>query len=47
MGEMLRANWDKLDANKDGFLDEKELAGTTALLNRRIADAQAQQSIGQ
>jgi hypothetical protein len=47
MGEMLRANWDKLDANKDGFLDEKELAGTTAQLNRRIADAQAQQSIGQ
>jgi mono/diheme cytochrome c family protein len=47
MGEMLRANWDKLDANKDGFLDEKELAGTTAMLNRRIADAQAQQSIGQ
>jgi hypothetical protein len=47
MGEMLRANWDKLDANKDGFLDATELAGTTAMLNKRIADAQAQQSIGQ
>ena len=47
MGEMLRANWDKLDTNKDGFLDASELAGTTAMLNRRIADAQAQQSVGQ
>jgi hypothetical protein len=47
MGEMLRANWDKLDANKDGFLDATELSGTTAMLNKRIADAQAQQSVGQ
>jgi hypothetical protein len=44
---MLRANWDKLDANKDGFLDATELSGTTAMLNKRIADAQAQQSVGQ
>jgi Ca2+-binding EF-hand superfamily protein len=47
MGEMIRANFDKLDTDKDGFLNEKELAVTTTMLNKRIADAQAQQSIGQ
>jgi hypothetical protein len=47
MGQMLAANFDKLDLDKDGFLAEGELTQVNALLNRRIQDAQAQQSVGQ
>jgi AhpC/TSA family len=47
MGQMVTANFDKLDANKDGFLNEAELAAVTRMINGRINDAQAEQSIGQ
>lgn len=47
MGQMILANFDKLDANKDGALDETELAAVTGQLNRRIQQAQDQQSVGQ
>jgi hypothetical protein len=47
MGQLLAANFDKLDANKDGFLEEPELANVNKMINRNIADAQAQQSVGQ
>jgi hypothetical protein len=46
-GQMIAANFDRMDADKDGFLDATELASVTQLMNRRIEDAQAQQSIGQ
>ncbi|MDP3736593.1 MAG: redoxin domain-containing protein [Hyphomonadaceae bacterium] len=47
MGQMITANFDKLDTDKDSFLSEPELAAVTGTINRRIADAQAQQSVGQ
>lgn len=47
MAQMLLANWDKVDANKDGSLSNTEMAGINQQINGRIAAAQAQQSIGQ
>ncbi len=47
MGQMISANFDKLDTDKDSFLSEAELATVTGNINRRIAQAQAQQSVGQ
>lgn len=47
MAQMLLSNWDKVDANKDGFIDESEMGPLNQMMNKRIKDAQAQQSIGQ
>jgi hypothetical protein len=47
MAQMLLANWDKVDANKNGFIDEAEMAPINAQMNGRIKQAQAQQSVGQ
>lgn len=47
MAQMLLANWDKVDANKDGFLSNSEMGSINQVINGRIAAAQAQQSIGQ
>ena len=47
MAQMLLANWDKVDTNKNGFIDEDEMAPINAQMNGRIKQAQAQQSIGQ
>ncbi|MDZ4762727.1 MAG: hypothetical protein SGJ21_16835 [Alphaproteobacteria bacterium] len=47
MGAMLAANFDKLDLDKDGFLQEPELAQVSQLVNRRIQEAQSEQSVGQ
>ncbi len=47
MAQMLLANWDKVDLNKNGFIDEDEMAPINAQMNGRIKKAQAQQSIGQ
>ena len=47
MAQMLLANWDKVDLNKNGFIDEDEMAPINAQMNGRIKQAQAQQSIGQ
>ena len=47
MAQMLLANWDKVDLNKNGFIDEDEMAPINAQMNGRIKQAQAQQSVGQ
>jgi hypothetical protein len=47
MGQMITANFDRLDTNKDGYLQESELTQVTQMLNRRIQEAQEQQSVGQ
>ncbi len=47
MAQMLLANWDKLDTNKDGFLENAEMASINQMINGRINQAQAQQSVGQ
>ncbi|MEQ1780093.1 MAG: hypothetical protein ABMA14_01950, partial [Hyphomonadaceae bacterium] len=47
MAQMLLANWDKVDLNKNGFIDEDEMAPINAQMNGRIKKAQEQQSIGQ
>jgi hypothetical protein len=47
MGQMVLANFDKLDADKSGQLSETELGQVTRMMNRAIETAQAQQSIGQ
>ncbi len=47
MAQMLKANFEKLDADHDGGLDDNELSPVTKMMNRRIEEAQAQQSIGQ
>jgi hypothetical protein len=47
MGQMILANFDKLDTNKDGFLEDSELASVNQVINGRIREAQAQQSVGQ
>jgi peroxiredoxin len=47
MAQMLLANWDKVDANHDGFLSNEEMTVINQQINGRIAQAQAQQSIGQ
>ncbi len=47
MAQQLLARWDQVDLNKDGYLDKAELEPITQMLNGRIRQAQAQQSIGQ
>jgi peroxiredoxin len=47
MGQRLLAAFDQLDANKDGFLVESELAAVASIMQRQINNAQAQQSVGQ
>ena len=47
MAQMLLANWDKVDANKDGFLTPDEMGAINQIMTSRINAAQAQQSIGQ
>ena len=44
---MLLANWDKVDLNKNGFIDGEEMTPINQMMTKRIKDAQAQQSIGQ
>ena len=47
MAKMLLDNWDMADTNEDGFLTADEMTMINQFMNRRIRDAQAQQSIGQ
>lgn len=47
MAQLLLANWDKLDANKDGFLTPDEMDSINQMMSGRINAAQGQQSIGQ
>lgn len=47
MAQMLLANWDKVDADKDGFLNNAEMSEINGIINGRIRAAQEQQSIGQ
>ncbi len=47
MGTRLLAAFDQLDANKDGFLEETEMASIASIMQRSINQAQAQQSVGQ
>lgn len=47
MAQMLLANWDMADANKDGYLTPDEMSAINQFMNRRIREAQDQQSIGQ
>lgn len=47
MAKMLLDNWDKVDANKDGFLTPDEMGAINQMMSGRINAAQAQQSIGQ
>ena len=47
MAQMLLANWDKVDTDKDGYLVTSEMTQINGMINGRIREAQAQQSIGQ
>jgi hypothetical protein len=47
IGAAMSARFDMMDTNKDGFLDDKELAPAMGALSNRIAAGQAQQSVGQ
>lgn len=47
MATMLLANWDMADGNKDGYLTPDEMSAINQFMNRRIREAQDQQSIGQ
>jgi len=47
MGQMIRANFERMDADKSGTLSEAELSTVTRMMNRRIEEAAAQQSVGQ
>ncbi len=47
MAQMLLSNWDKVDSNGDGFIDVSEMGPINQMMNGRIKQAQAQQSIGQ
>ncbi len=40
IGEMMRANFDKFDTDKDGFLTDTEAAALVPIMNRRITEAQ-------
>jgi mono/diheme cytochrome c family protein len=46
-GQALLTNFDRLDADHDGFLTNEEMAIISGQVNRRIDAAQAQQSVGQ
>jgi Ca2+-binding EF-hand superfamily protein len=47
MAQMLLSNWDKVDANGDGYLQLSEMDSINKMMSGRINAAQAQQSIGQ
>jgi hypothetical protein len=47
MGARILTAFDQLDANKDGYLVESELASIASIMQRGINAAQAQQSVGQ
>ena len=47
MAQMLLSNWDKVDTNKDGFIEVSEMGPINQMMNGRIRQAQAQQSVGQ
>jgi hypothetical protein len=47
MGTRILTAFDQLDANKDGYLVESELASIASVMQRGINAAQAQQSVGQ
>lgn len=47
MSKLLMDNWDKVDANKDGYIAVSEMGPINQMMGRRISDAQAQQSVGQ
>jgi peroxiredoxin len=47
MAQMLSANFDRMDTDKDGALNSDELKPITQMMNRRIQQAQDQQSVGQ
>jgi Copper type II ascorbate-dependent monooxygenase, C-terminal domain len=47
MAKMLLENWDKVDANKDGYIAVSEMGPINQMMNGRIREAQAQQSVGQ
>ncbi len=42
MGQMVTANFDRLDTSKDGFLDPKELDGVSRMMSSRIAAAEGE-----
>lgn len=47
MAQMLLTNWDRIDADKDGFLAPNEMGSINQMMSGRINAAQSQQSIGQ
>lgn len=47
MATMLLANWDRADTDKDGYLVAAEMTAISQMMNSRIRQAQAQQSVGQ
>jgi hypothetical protein len=47
MAQMLLSNWDKVDTNKDGFIEVSEMGPINQMMGGRIRQAQAQQSVGQ
>jgi peroxiredoxin len=47
MGQMIGANFEKMDADSDGGLNQAELAPIARMMNRRLEEAAAQQSVGQ
>ncbi len=47
MAQMLLTNWDRIDADKDGFLTPNEMGSINQMMSGRINAAQSQQSIGQ
>ena len=47
MAQMLLANWDKVDLDKDGFINASEMGPINQQMNGRIRAAQEQQSVGQ
>jgi peroxiredoxin/mono/diheme cytochrome c family protein len=47
MAQMILPNFDRMDTNKDGALSGAEMAQINSVMNRRIEEAQAQQSVGQ
>lgn len=47
MASMLLANWDRADTDGDGYLAAAEMTAISQMMNSRIRQAQAQQSVGQ
>ncbi|MEZ5936755.1 MAG: hypothetical protein R3C52_00880 [Hyphomonadaceae bacterium] len=46
IGGMIKIQFDKMDADKDGELAGAELAPISKMMNRRIRDAESEQSVG-